>query len=118
MQSILISPAFPSNKLREGTHLSENDKVLRINSKNWKIIQQNNNPRYHFLKESLLIDQYKNEKIITSLALDFKSYFTISRDFLYSQFKEHYIASLNELFRESLSARFSHFLSRIGLPEL
>ncbi|MCL2115550.1 MAG: hypothetical protein FWH29_04940 [Methanobrevibacter sp.] len=50
MQSILISPAFPSNKLREGTHLSEHEHVLKINSKNWKIVKQNNNPRYHFLR--------------------------------------------------------------------
>jgi hypothetical protein len=31
---------------------------------------------------------------------------------------EHYLATFNKLFRESLSQRFSNYLSRIGLPEL
>lgn len=112
LPSILFAPAYLAQPLREGTHLEEVSlKMERINSANWKIIKQNRNLRYHFLKKDLNFG-------VPDLAIDFKHYFTISRDMFCHIIlnDQHYVASIDFLFREDLSNRFSHYLSRIGLP--
>ena len=80
-----------------------------IDSKRWKIVQNNQNPRYHFLKGEKMYQ-------VPNIVIDFKHYYTIPRDELYKNYKNHYIGSINELFREALSQRFAYYLSRIGLP--
>lgn len=112
LPSILFAPAYFSESLRKGSHLAEvGYKMEPINSNNWHIIKQNNNPRYHFLHQDL-------EFGIPELTIDFKHYFTIPRELFYLTIldDDHYVASLNILFREDLSNRFSYYLSRIGLP--
>jgi hypothetical protein len=49
--------------------------------------------------------------------VDFKHYYGIHIDMLYDVFDRYYHVSLNELFREELSQRFSAFLSRVGVPK-
>lgn len=109
--SLLVCPAFNLEEFAKGTHISKwqmdpyNDKLIpRI---------QNNDlyKRFHFLSADTGF-------LIPDLVIDFKHFFTLPRDYLYSQRKSIYVASLNELFREELSQRFSNYLSRIGLPEL
>src|SRR5665648_21353 len=107
--SILVCPGYLSEELREGTHLEEYKlKMQRINTDRWNNIKNNQNPRYHFLEGEKTFQ-------IPDLVLDFKHYYAISRDVLYKNFRDYYLGSINELFREALSQRFAYYLSRIGL---
>lgn len=115
--SILLSPAFLSDTFRSGEHLSSGEKnkkswkIERINSSRWKIIKKNNNFRYHFLAGDLNIQ-------MNDLVVDFKYYYTISREYFYNNFlkRKYYVSSLKPIYREHLSYRFFHYLGRIGLP--
>lgn len=108
--SILVSPGYIAEHFREGNHLEEYHlKMERINHERWQKIENNQNPRYHFLKRKISFQ-------IPDLVIDFKHYYTIPRGVLYNNFGDHYIGSINELFREALSQRFAYYLSRIGLP--
>ncbi|WJI09146.1 hypothetical protein FGU46_03095 [Methanobacterium sp. CWC-01] len=112
LQSILVCPAYQADKLKNGTHLEKlGYKMEYQNSDRWKIIMQNNNHRYHYLEA---FEQ------IPALTIDFKHYYSIPRDIIYNEIKndDHYLGTVNELFRESLSQRFAYYLSRIGLPEI
>lgn len=115
LQSILVTPAYHAEKLHKGTHLEGiliegiPLKMQQINSKIWPNIVKNQHPRYHYLEPEI---QYN----IPKLVIDFKHYYTIPRDYFYKNFKKKYIGTLDQLFRESLSIRFSNYLSRIGLP--
>ena len=112
LHSILACPAYLAEQLKEGTHLDAlGVKMERQPREKWHDIQQNLNPRYHFLRGFVDLQ-------IPDLAIDFKHYFTITRDSLYQFITNHYIGTINELFREALSQRFAYYLSRIGLPEI
>lgn len=111
IHSVLLSPAYPAAAVKSGTHLQELQLSMEtINSERWRAIKQNNNYRYHFL--------FGHQDFqIPDLVIDFKHYFTVPRDVLYTEiFRSSYLASVSELFRESLSIRFAQYLSRIGLP--
>lgn len=110
---ILVTPAFPSEILREGNHLMElfNVKQDRITTQRWKIITQNKDERYHFLHGFQPLQ-------VPDLLIDFKAYFTLTPDDLAHSYNAWYLATVNELFREHLSQRFCNYLNRIGLPEI
>lgn len=113
LPNVMVFPAFVDENLRTGDHLKEiyGIKQRQINSEQFKNIKQNNNSRYHYLRG--------NEDLeIANLIIDFKLYYTIPYNDLKQKYKESYVATLNELFRENLSQRFSNYLSRIGLPEI
>jgi len=98
--SILVCPGYSAEALREGNHLKEYGlKMNRIDSDRWKIIKNNQNPRYHFLRGV-------QELQIPNLVVDFKHYYTISRDMLYENFKDYYLSSINELFRSKIYQLF------------
>ena len=111
--SILICPTYPAEHFRKGEHLDfldlEMTRIGKAKSTPWKNIIHNDNPRYHYLGKSELID-------LPDFVIDFKRYYTISRDYIYDIYEESYCISLNELYREDLSNRFCNFQSRIGLP--
>ena len=111
--SILICPAYLAAEVRSGSHLSAQGLQMHpINSGEWNRVKQNGSYRYHFLTE----DQ---ENQIPDLVIDFKRYMTVPRDIAYRPtIKDQVLVSLSDLFREHLSSRFAHYLSRIGLPEL
>lgn len=113
LPSILFIPAFPAELLRSGEHLVNlyQIRTKRISSEPWSIIKQNNNPRYHFLPAE------PNDQV-PELVMDFKAYFTIPFKTILSKYAQHYLTTVNEIFREGLSQRFANYLSRIGLPEL
>lgn len=71
-------------------------------------IMDNEIPRYHYLK---FPDIHFPE-----LLVDFKHFFTVNFDYLYSILDKR-LCSMDDLFREQISHRFSFYLSRIGLPE-
>ncbi len=112
IDSILLIPAYPADKLKQGTHI-EGSKKQNFGTKLWTQVKENHDYRYHYLTEYLDFQ-------LPSLVADFKHYFTIPRDVLYETYKSkgHYIASLEVLFRENLSVRFTQYLARIGLPEI
>jgi hypothetical protein len=113
--NILLLPSFPANQVRDGTHLKEifNIQQDRKNSKEWSLITRNNNSRYHYLPNSR-----KKEWQVPELIIDFKLYFTANVEYSMIHYKKYYLATVNELFRESLSLRFCNYISRIGLPEI
>jgi hypothetical protein len=113
LPNLLLLPAFPADDVRLGIHLKGLYGIAqkKKDSDLWRPIKGNSSPRYHFLQ----LDQTIG---VPELVIDFKTYFTVPRDLLYSIYSETYLATLNELFREDLSQRFAYFLSRIALPEL
>jgi hypothetical protein len=113
LQSILVCPAYGWQEFIDGIHLKDYKlKMEEISStEQKKKIKQQQVPRFHYLEED-------SEKQIPPLVIDFKHYYTLPVEFLRHIYKKHYAYSLEELFRESLSQRFSFYLSRIGLPEI
>ena len=113
LQSLLLCPAYPGETFRTGEHLAElGFKMQAINSDRWRLIKQNNVSRYHYLEKAL---DYQ----VPELVVDFKHYLTAPRDVFYrSNFSSSYVATIEIVYREHLSGRFAHYLSRIGLPEL
>jgi len=86
-------------------------KQERKHSEVWKQIKQNNVDRYHFLSED-------KDLQVPDLLIDFKTYYAVGIEWVLAKYQSCYLATINELFREDLSRRFSNYLSRIGLPDL
>lgn len=112
--NILICPAYPSERFITGEHLDGFQMESFGNSasqqKTLEKIKRNNSfNRYHFL-------QGVSEKF-PDLIIDFKHFYTIPTEILSENFKEPYLVTINELFRERLSQRFANYLSRFGLPD-
>ncbi len=110
--NLIMVPMFPAEHLREGKHLEDLYLVTqkRINSDRWKNVCNNNNLRYHYFNRDISLQ-------LPDLAIDFKHYFTIQARMLVNLHEDHYLASINEIFREHLSQRFCNYLSRIALPD-
>ena len=109
--SLLICPAFNVQKFSQGEHFPDLQ-METFNTKEIDKLKKNDKyKRYHFLPGNSYYS-------LPDLVIDFKHFFTLPREFVYQHKKEKYLASLNELFREELSQRFSNYLSRIGLPEI
>jgi hypothetical protein len=109
---ILLAPAYLAESLKDGDHLKDEfkQKMEIYGGKNWNMILNNDNKRYHYLKTNVDLN-------IPDLIIDFKHYFTLSRDVFYEKYlNSSYLASITILFREELSFRFSNFISRIGIP--
>ena len=108
---IAIAPAFNFEDFLSGTHwarIFETNATSKRKDTKSKLIMDNEIPRFHYLNF--------NEPQMPELIIDFKHFFTINRDVLYGQLDKR-LCSLDDLFKEKLSQRFSNFVSRIGLPE-
>lgn len=117
LDSTLLIPAFLSEDLKMGTHLSMLDlqrqdwSTFSSKSDKWSNITGNENKRFHCLN--------KDESLgIPELIMDFKFFFTLPHTQLNSIYNKSYMASIKALYREDLSSRFAHYLSRIGLPNI
>lgn len=79
LPNVLLTPAFPADSARSGEHLLEIFGVRqdRINSDRWKLISQNREDRYHHLLG-------RQDMQIPELLIDFKQYFTISHETVFS----------------------------------
>lgn len=109
--SLLISPAFILESFAKGEHLGD-WKMNTFNKEQIVKMKKNDSlKRYHHLRG-------EPDFSVPELIIDFKHFFSLPRDFLYKEKKTKYVASLNEIFREEFSQRFSNYLSRIGLPDL
>jgi len=110
LHTVLACPAYNASEFKKGVHLAG----LTMNPWGgdlYKKIKHQNNTRFHYLEQNQALQ-------VPQLVVDFKHYYTIPRDALYKMYVDHYLVTINTLFRESLSQRFSSYLSRIGLPEL
>lgn len=108
---IAIAPAFIFEQYLNGTHwgcIFSNNSPQKSGDTTIKKIMDNEIPRYHYLKFP--------DSDMPELIIDFKHFFTINRNALYSQIKKR-LCSLDDLFKEKINQRFSYFISRIGLPE-
>lgn len=108
--SLLCAPLYNAEHLFSGEHLS----YLKIqadkkSTDQKKFIKSNRESRYHYLE----LDG--NIEIVPSV-IDFKHYFSISLPLLENNISNR-ICSIRPIFRESISQRFTNYLSRIGLPE-
>lgn len=110
IDTILVCPAYPIEDFARGDHI-DGRKMHTYNDKEVKKIKSNDTQkRYHYLAEDL-------DYGVPELVIDFKHFFTAPREVLYRQRTGSYITTINEIYRESLSQRFTNFLSRIGLPD-
>jgi len=110
LPNILILPAYLPDEFKAGKHREEGVLGEMWSSDNFKRIKQNNNARFHFINADTKFQ-------VPELIVDFKHLFTINRNVLYKRLPTVYLATIAELYRESLSHRYSHYMSRIGLPE-
>lgn len=110
LPNILILPLYLANQFRDGTHRGEQIKGMKWNSSLWGNIIQNNNSRFHFIKAN---EQFQ----VPDSIMDFKHLYTVNRDVVYENLNNVYLVSIGEIFRENISQRYTHYLSRIGLPE-
>ena len=108
--TIIVLPAYNIVDFKGGKHLTDG-LAEQWNSDDIKKIKQNQNIRFHYIIGDSALQ-------IPELIIDFKHVFTIGRDVIYVELKTWYLATICELFRESLTLRYSQYLSRIGLPEL
>lgn len=125
--SVIVAPLYNISHFITGEHLSNfNIKGesfttskskgtelfntgIYINSKGMSLVN-NEIPRYHVL-------DFSNEDTeLPICVVDFKHYFSINADFLENEKNCDFICTLNPLYRELLTQRFSNYLSRIGLP--
>ena len=110
--TVLVVPLFEIETFKKGEHLINIGK--KCNEVGKKLIDRyatGEYERYHVIniKES---DKKKFE-IPDDYIIDFRYFFTVD----IKQFKkENYVMSLEPLFREKVTQRFSNYLSRIGLP--
>jgi len=115
--SILVSPLYNAEHVYMGEHLSEIDdlkmaevprpKPGKAANSSGNVILNNNNPRYHYVEFE--------SQIVPSI-IDFKHYFTVATSELLRLKATNFMFSLEDLYRERISQRFTNFLSRIGLP--
>ena len=117
MFSLLVAPLYNADHVLSGEHLSlldlkmqdlrkEKDKTPKSIYDQMKINQV---PRYHHLK-------FPKEVEISDSFIDFKHYFSANIIYLENLKKTNFVCTIGELYRESVSQRFSNYLSRIGLP--
>lgn len=108
--SAIVVPAYNAEHFFIGGHLSElNMKMHKKSRKERKMIEQNQNQRYHYL-------EFDHSAKLPSLVVDFKHYFTCTVNYLMDVKENKFLCAINVPYRESLSQRFAFFLSRIGLP--
>lgn len=118
LPNILFLPAFQIETIKTGNHLvnifnitqRDGNSSLWINNSKLNRIKNLDEPRFHYLDAN-------TDYQIPELLLDFKIYYTIPLSNLIKSYKPCYIATVSELFRESLSQRYTNYLNRIGLPE-
>ena len=112
--SVLVAPIYVAKHVYDGTHLSDLPQTMRVGINNSSsvssLIKQNEIPRYHFLSFPPAIQ-------IPDAIIDFKHYFSVGVGYLNKERSAKYVCSIEVLYRERLTQRFSNFLSRIGLPD-
>lgn len=115
LPNVILLPLFNDEELKDGKHLIDAYNIISMNWTGdlWKKIKSNQNPRFYYMQSIS-----KDDVAIPASVIDFKIYFSYPYELLLKNYHKHYQISLNELFRESFSQRFTNYLNRIGLPEI
>jgi len=111
--SVLVAPLYNAEHVYDGSHLMELDRrmePLRAGSTRLQFLQNNQIPRYHFLR-------FPDEIPVVNSVVDFKQYFSVNVETLKALVPTRFVCSISPLYREDISHRFASFLSRIGLPD-
>lgn len=112
LMHLIVSPVFNFEDFMRNKHWGDiynpSESLSPKGKGKVEYIKDNEIPRYHFLK-------FDTKDNIPDLVVDFKSFFTVNRNYLYKNLKNRKF-SIDNLFKENLSQRFSFYLSRIGLP--
>ncbi len=112
--SVIVAPVYNFEDLRLGNHLEQLGLTMQVMGSRTKspceCIIKNENKRYHYLS-------FPDDIEIVDSVIDFKHYFTVTVNYLNKIYNEQYICSIDSLYREQISQRFSNFLARIGLPD-
>lgn len=110
--TVLVVPLFEVETFKKGEHLINIGKQFEEVGK--KLIARyatGEHERYHII--NIKSDDKRKFNIPDDFIIDFRYFFTAD----IKQFKkEKYVMSLEPLFREKVTQRFSNYLSRIGLP--
>ena len=110
--NVIILPLYMKDDFKNGDNLNFlNVSQSRRSSDQMKMIDQNREPRYQHLMPS-------RSFALPDLYADFKVYYTMPPNELFKFYESNYVATVNVLFRESITLRFTNYLSRIGLPEI
>jgi hypothetical protein len=111
--SVIVAPMYNEGFVAQGTHLELLGirKMGDFRSSNLDRLRTNQIERYHYLGKSEVVPELQPQVI------DFKHYFTVLVSELERKMSTNFVCKVRELYREDISARFAHFLSRIGLPE-
>jgi hypothetical protein len=110
LPTVLICPAYPIEQFFEGNHIESKDLGKFTDDKREKVMKNERQKRYHYIEKDIASG-------LQDVIIDFKHFYTISYDILLDSREKHYVTTVNELYRENLSQRFTNFLSRIGLPD-
>lgn len=116
LMHIAFAPAFIFDDFLTGDHwgdLYSKSASGKRKDTNIKAIIDNEASRYHYLNFSR--DDQLDRKKMPELIIDFKHYYTINKNIIYRNMDKR-LCSIDDLFREKISQRFSYFQSRIGLP--
>ena len=111
--SVLVAPLYNAEHVYRGEHLADiNLSMRKIESKKTEgnFLRNNETPRYHFM-------EFSGDIPIVPSIIDFKHYFSVNVNYLKTIKRTNFICKVSELYRENISHRFAHFLSRIGLPQ-
>lgn len=112
--SVIVAPLYNFEDFRQGMHLEQLGLIMEAKGRRNKSlcdnIIKNENKRYHYINFSADVE-------LVESVIDFKHYFSVTVNYLNSIYKNNYICSVDTLYRESISQRFSNFLARIGLPD-
>ena len=112
--SVIVAPVYNFEDLRLGNHLEQLGLTMQAMGGRTKSlcdnIIKNENKRYHYLC-------FPDDVDIVESVIDFKHYFTVTVNYLNNIYQQQYVCSIESLYREQISQRFSNFLARIGLPE-
>lgn len=112
--SVIVAPIYNFEDFRLGTHLEQLGMKMQEHGQRQKSkcanIIKNETKRYHYLNIDDTIP-------IVESVIDFKHYFSVTVNYLNSIYDANYVCSIDLLYRELISQRFSFFLSRIGLPD-
>jgi len=117
--SVIVAPIYNEGLFLLGEHLADEtigyqmQKIEKLRkgkeTTNYRNLINNETPRYHYLN-------FKEEVGLPNSIIDFKHFFTVDIKYLYSIKSTNFVIKIKVLYRESITQRFSNFLSKIGLP--
>jgi len=111
---VLAVPLYNYSHFIEGKHLEKLGYDMSTNFSNkkstaHKSLIQNEISRYHYFN-------LPSDADMVDCVADFKHFFTVNLSYLYSIKEDQERVSIDVLFRERISQRFTNYLARIGLP--